>query len=83
MCGKNKEIVSDIVSKCSKLAQREYKRRHDNVAKYAQWRFFEKNNLKSYQMARAKIRGCFGFIIIINLFNVDQLHICSKKKIYI
>ena len=59
MCGKNKEIVSDIVSKCSKLAQREYKMRHDNVAKYAQWRFFEKKNLKSYQIGTGKNQRLF------------------------
>ena len=38
MCGIKNETVYHIVSECSKLAQREYKRRHDNVARYIHWR---------------------------------------------
>ena len=34
MCSNKGEKVSHIVSECSVLAQREYKRRHDNVARY-------------------------------------------------
>ena len=33
MCGETGETISHIVSECSKPAQREYKRRHDNVAR--------------------------------------------------
>ena len=32
MCKQNNETISHIVSGCSKLAQKEYKKRHDNVA---------------------------------------------------
>ena len=31
-----------MVSECSKLAQKEYKRRHDSVGKYVHWQFCEK-----------------------------------------
>ena len=37
MCSQKGESVSHVVSECSKLAQREYKRRHDNVARYVHW----------------------------------------------
>ena len=37
MCGEKAETISHLVSECSKLAQREYKRRHDNVARYIHW----------------------------------------------
>ena len=37
MCKQKKETVSHIVSECPKLAQREYKRRHDCVAKALHW----------------------------------------------
>ena len=37
MCFQKGESVGHIVSECSKLAQREYKRRHDNVARYVHW----------------------------------------------
>ena len=32
------ENVNHIVSGCKKLAQKEYKRRHDNVAKSVHWK---------------------------------------------
>lgn len=33
MCGKRGESVQHIISGCEKLAQKEYKKRHDNIAK--------------------------------------------------
>ena len=42
MCGTRNEILSHIVSTCGKLAQKEYKRRHDSVGKYVHWQFCEK-----------------------------------------
>ena len=42
-CGAADETVAHIVSKYSKLAQKEYKQvRHDNVAKMLHWKLFEK-----------------------------------------
>ena len=44
------ETVSHIVSECKKLAQTDYKRRHDNVAKMIHWKLCEKFMLeRSYQ----------------------------------
>ena len=37
MCRDKNETVSHIVSGCSKLAHKEYKKRHDNVAKTIHW----------------------------------------------
>ena len=37
MCNEKGESVSHLVSECSKLAQRDYKRRHDNVARIIYW----------------------------------------------
>ena len=34
MCGEKAETISHLVSECSKLAQKEYKKRHDNVVRY-------------------------------------------------
>ena len=42
MCGKRNETISHIVSECGKLAQKEYKWRHDNVGRYVYWQFCEK-----------------------------------------
>ena len=33
MCGEKSESVGHLVSECSKLAQKEHKRKHDNVAR--------------------------------------------------
>ena len=37
MCGEKGESIGHVVSECEKLAQREYKRRHDNVARIVHW----------------------------------------------
>ena len=46
MCAKTGERISHIVSECSKLAQREYKRRHDHVARMIHWKLCEKFSLE-------------------------------------
>ena len=46
MCDKKSETISHIVSECEKLAQKEYTRRRDNVAKIVHWKLCGKYNLK-------------------------------------
>ena len=46
MCGERGESVYHLVSECSKLAQREYKRRHDDVARYIHWQLCEKGGFE-------------------------------------
>ena len=43
MCGKREESVQHIINECEKLAQKQYKRRHDNVAKKIHWELCKKN----------------------------------------
>ena len=45
MCGKCGESVQHIVSGCEKLAQKEYKRRHNNVVKKIHWDLCKKHGL--------------------------------------
>ena len=40
MCGERGETVNHLVSECSKLAQREYKRRHDWVGRRVHWEVY-------------------------------------------
>ena len=47
ICEERSETVSHIISECSKLAQKEYKRRHDNARKYMQWKLCKKYNIDS------------------------------------
>ena len=46
MCGEKGETVWHIVSECAKLAQKEYKRRHDNVARIIHWELCNKFGLE-------------------------------------
>ena len=46
MCDKKSQTISPIVSQCEKLAEKEYKRRHNNVARIVQWKLCGKQNLK-------------------------------------
>ena len=45
MCKKKDETTTYLVSKCSELAQKEYKRRHDKVATAVHWSILKTNNL--------------------------------------
>ena len=46
MCGKKSETVSHIVSECDKLAQKQYRRRHNTVARIANWKLCGEYQLK-------------------------------------
>ena len=46
LCGKKGESVQHITSGCEKLTQKEYKRRHENVAKKVHWDICKKNRLE-------------------------------------
>ena len=46
MCTKVNESIDHIVSGCSKLAWKEYKRKHDNLGEIVHWKLARKCNLK-------------------------------------
>ena len=46
MCREKVESVDHVVSGCKTLAQKEYKRRHDNVARAVHWKLCEKYGLE-------------------------------------
>ena len=47
VCRKADESIDHIVSGCSKLAQKEYKRRHDNLGKIVHWKLARKCNFEA------------------------------------
>ena len=47
MCRKVDESIDHIVSGCSKLTQKEYKRRHDNLGKIVHWKLARKCNFEA------------------------------------
>ena len=59
LCGDASENVTHIVSGCKKLAQKEYKRRHDKVACFIHWLLCKKYDLehtdKCYQHQLAPV----------------------------
>ena len=42
MCGERDESVTHLIAECKKLAQKEYKQRHENIAKIAQLELCQK-----------------------------------------
>ena len=46
LCGKKGESVQNMTSGCKKLAQKEYKRRHDNSTKKVHWDICKKKGLE-------------------------------------
>ena len=42
LCGDSDETINHIISECSKLAQKEYKTRHDWVGKVIHWEMCKK-----------------------------------------
>ena len=47
VCRKVDENIDHIVGGCSKLAQNEYKRRHDNLVKIVHWKLARKCNFEA------------------------------------
>ena len=49
MCKVENEAVSHIVSECEMLAQKDYKKRHDNVCRYIHWKLRKKHGFQGVQ----------------------------------
>ena len=49
ICRVENEALSHIVSECKILAQKDYKKRHDNVCKYIHWKLCEKHDFQRVQ----------------------------------
>ena len=47
MCRKVDESIDHIVSGCSKLSQKQYQRRHDNLGKIVHWKLARKCNFEA------------------------------------
>ena len=42
LCGDRDETINPIINECNKLAQKEYKTRHDWVGKVIHWKMYKK-----------------------------------------
>ena len=43
LCGNRNETINHIISECNKLAQKEYKARHDRLGKGIHWELYKKS----------------------------------------
>ena len=59
VCRKVDESIDHIVSGCSKLAQKEYKRRHDNLGKMVHWKLPRKCNFEAGDKCMIMIQKVF------------------------
>ena len=91
MCKKKDGTVTYLVSKCSKLAQKEYKRRHDKVATAVHWGILKTNNLPHLKhwyehkaeavMENEKVEILWNFNIYVDkLINARRPDIVVIKK---
>ena len=88
LCGEKGEHVTHLISECKKLAQKEYKRRHDNVARIVHWKL-----CGLYQLERAgkcyehQPNGVIGLdeVKILWDFNIlcDSLIECRRPDIVV
>ena len=72
LCKKADESIYHVVSGCSKLLQKEYKRSYDNVGKILQWKLGRKYNFEAgdkwYEheqenVLENKIIRCYGISV--------------------
>ena len=49
MRGAENETISHIVGECKMFAQKEYKKRHDNVYRHIHWRLCDKHGFQGAQ----------------------------------
>ena len=83
MCSKADETIYHIVSECPKLAQREYKRRHDWVGRHIHWEICGANSIhvksKWYEhQPKAVIEN--NSCKILWYFTVQTDHFVSAKR---
>ena len=55
MCGEKNESMGHLVKECRKLAQTEYKHRHDNVARMIHWNIAQLHTALMYQTSGTSI----------------------------
>ena len=76
MCGETGETISHIVSEYSKPAQKEYKRKHENVARIVHWKLCEKFNP---QTVTENVNHKLIYNVLISLWKGNQILLFSIK----
>ena len=83
MCGQVDETVNHIISECSKLAQKEYKRRHDWFGKRIHWEVCRKNGIevkpKWYEHQPEAVQENERYKILWD-FNIQTDHVIEARR---
>ena len=83
VCRKVDESIDHIVSGCSKLAQKEYKSRHDNLEKIVHWKLACKSNFeggdKWYEHEPESVLENEGYKILKD-FSIQTDHVIEARR---
>ena len=86
MCRKVDESIDHIASGCSKLAQKEYKRRHDNLGKIVYWMLARKCNFEAgdkwYEHEPEKVLENEDYKILRD-FSIQTDHVIPARRPYL
>ena len=84
LCGDRDEIINHIISECSKLAQKEYKARHDWVGKVIHWemcRKFQFDHINKWYMHNpAPVLGNDSHKLLWD-FNIQTDHLIPARRL--
>ena len=84
LCGDSDETINHIRSECSKLAQKEYKTRHDWVGKVIHWEMYKKfkfdhtNNWYIHNPALIQENNTYNFY---EIFDIHTDHLISARRL--
>ena len=83
MCRNVDESIHHIVSGCSKLAQKEYKRRHDNLGEIVHWKLARKCNFEAgdkwYEHEVERVLENEDYIILWDL-SIQTNHVIEARR---
>ena len=79
VCRKVDESKDHIVSGCSKLALKEYKRRHDNLGKIVHWKFARKCKDKWYKNEAETVLEIEGYKILWD-FSIETDNVIEARR---
>jgi len=83
MCKNREETVTHIISECSKLAQLEYKKRHDKVAGAVHWslceRYYIKRSEQWYQHTTEPVIETQSVKILWDM-NIQTDHVIEHRR---
>ena len=83
VCRKADESIDNIVSGCSKLAPKEYKRKHDNLGKMVLWKLARKCNFEAgdkwYEHEPESVLQNEGYEILWD-FSIQTDHVTKAQR---